>query len=332
MTVLNQDSTTLILFSVILLCALGLLFVGIWIAGSRKRSKKQGLVSRFVTQEFEEDQAVEVEKQPFWKGRDVTKFRDWINETLKSLSSVKLQKKISSAYWQITDTEFILIRVGVTVLSFALFWYIFGSILAGIFIGVIAVMAPSIILDWAIAQRQKKFHKQLLDVLVLIKGAVQAGYGLMQGLDLAIQEIPEPASVEFGRVLREVRLGLTLEAALTNLSDRMESDDLQIVVTAIIINAQVGGNLSTVLEATISTIRDRIQLQAEILSLTSYSRYVGNFLTLLPFIAGVVIFIIMPDYFETVKTSLLTQIIFLMALLGVIIGNIWIRSLVRIKV
>jgi Flp pilus assembly protein TadB len=248
MTIFTQDSTTLILFLVILLSALGLLFVGIWIFRARKSTKEQGRVSRFVTLEFEEDQKIETEKQPFWKGRDVTKFRDWINEALKSLSSVKLQKKISSAYWQITDTEFILIRLGITVLSFVLFWYIFGSILAGIFIGVIAVMVPSIMLDWSIAQRQKKFHKQLLDVLVLIKGAVQAGYGLMQGLDLAIQEIPEPAAVEFGRVLREVRLGLTLEQALINLSDRMESDDLQIVVTAIIINAQVGGNLSTVLE------------------------------------------------------------------------------------
>ena len=330
MTGLNQDSLTLILFSVILFSAIGLFFVGIWISRNRNVPKKR--VTRFVTSELEEDQNVEEKNRSLWSNKNVGKFRDWINETLKSLSSEKLQQKISSAYWPITDTEFILIRVIGTIIAFVLFWFIFDSILAGIFISVVTIMLPSILLDFAIAKRQKKFHKQLLDVLVLIKGAVQAGYGLMQGLDLAIREIPEPASEEFERVLREVRLGLTLETALTNLASRMENDDLQIVVTAIIINTQVGGNLSTVLEATISTIRDRMQLQAEVLSLTSYSRYVGNFLTLLPFIAGIVIFIIMPDYFETVATSLLTQIIFVMALFGVIIGNIWIRRLVNIKV
>ena len=112
----------------------------------------------------------------------------------------------------------------------------------------------------------------------------------------------------------------------------MESDDLQIVVTAIIINAQIGGNLSTVLESAISTIRDRMHLLGEIRSLTSYARYVGNFLTLMPFITGLAIFIFSPGYFDTVKTSIIPQIILGGALVGVVIGNIWIRRLVKIRV
>jgi len=112
----------------------------------------------------------------------------------------------------------------------------------------------------------------------------------------------------------------------------MENDDLQIVVTAIIINAQVGGNLSTVLEATISTIRDRMYLFGEIRSLTAYARFVGNFLTLIPFLTGIVIFFINPEYFEPVKTELFTQVALVVALIGVVIGNIWIRQLVKIRV
>ena len=83
-------------------------------------------------------------------------------------------------------------------------------------------MVPRILLDRAIAQRQKKFHTQLLDVLVLIKGAVQAGYSLLQALDLAVKEIPAPASEEFGRVLREMRLGISLEGTLFNLQKNGE--------------------------------------------------------------------------------------------------------------
>jgi tight adherence protein B len=196
----------------------------------------------------------------------------------------------------------------------------------------IALLVPNILLDRAIASRQKKFHEQLLDVLTLIKGSVQAGYGLMQALDLAVNEVPAPSAEEFGRVLYEVRLGLSLEDALFNLAERMDNDDLQIVVTAIIINDQVGGNLTMVLESTVNTIRDRLQLQGEIRSLTSYGRYVGNFLSLLPFLAGIGIFFINPGYFDSVTTSLITQVLFVMALLGIVVGNLWIRQIVKIKV
>jgi len=263
---------------------------------------------------------------------DIGKFRGWLNQYLGVLSSEKLQVKISSAYWEISDTEFILIRIIAVVLGFLLGWIIPGNILGGVFLGGIALLVPPILLDQAISRRQQKFHEQLLDVLVMIKGAVQAGYSLMQALDMMVEQVNEPSASEYRRVLREVRFGIPLEQALLNLSERMENDDLQIVVTAIIINSQVGGNLSTVLDATISTIRDRLQLFGEIRSLSAYARYVGNFLSLMPFLTGVAVFLIDPEYFDAVKTEFITQAAFGLALIGVIIGNILIRRLVRIKV
>jgi tight adherence protein B len=117
-----------------------------------------------------------------------------------------------------------------------------------------------------------------------------------------------------------------------NLAARMQSDDLQIVVTAIVLNSQMGGNLSTILEATIETIRDRIHLFSEIRSLTSYSRYVGMIISILPLLTALIVFLLNPDYFEAVKTSLVTQIIFIIAFIGVVIGNILIRRVMKIRV
>jgi tight adherence protein B len=151
-------------------------------------------------------------------------------------------------------------------------------------------------------------------------------------MDMAIQEIPPPISEEFSQVLREVKFGFPLEQALQNLSSRMQSDDLQLVVTAIMLNTQMGGNLSTVLEATIDTIRERIHLYGEIRSLTSYARFVGALVTLLPFITGLVVFLVNPEFFETVKTSLISQMILLLALIGVILGNFLIRRIMNIHV
>ena len=329
---MNQGTIITILILVFLLSVVGMFFIGRWLFKNGPLSKRQDRITRFVDSSAAEIKADSPKDSKLQLKQDVDKLREWINAKLTAISSEKLKIKLSSAYSTITDTEYILIRIVGTVLAFILGWIVPGNILGGIFLGGIAVMIPPIMLDSAITKRQQKFHNQLLDVLILIKGAVQAGYSLMQALDMAVVEIPAPASEEFGRVLRENRFGISMEEALLNLSERMANDDVQIVVTAIIINSQVGGNLSVVLEATISTIRDRMQLFGEVRSLTAYARYVGNFLSLLPFVAGIGIFLISPEYFDSVRTSIITQIALVAAVLFVIIGNIWMRSLVKIKI
>jgi tight adherence protein B len=332
MNSLNPNLISVILALIFFFCAIGVILIGIWIYKNGSLSRKEERITNFVSTSSGVSQASPNQDSIPESKLNIGKYRDWVNKYLSKFSSDKLQLKLSSVYWAITDTEFILIWISATVLAISLGWLISQNILGGIFLAVIVYMLPRILLDRAITQRQKKFHTQLLDFLVLIKGAIQAGYSFMQAIDLAVNEIPAPASEEFRRVINEMRLGITLEAALNNLLQRMENDDLQIVSTAIIINSQIGGNLSTVLEASISTIRDRMALMGEVRALSSYGRYVGYFLTMLPFIAGVLIFMVSPGYFDVVKTSSLTQIIFLVAFVSIFIGNIWIRRIVQIKV
>jgi tight adherence protein B len=329
---LNEDVITVILLTVFSLCAVGVILIGGWMYRNGPSSNRQGRISRFVDSPVDDRQVTPSRASTFLSPQNIGKFRDWINETLSGFSSDTLQLKLSSAYWTITDTEYILIRIVATGLAFFLGWSIPRNFIGGILLAAITIIVFPMLLDRAIAQRQQKFHNQLLDVLILITGAVKTGYSLMQALDLAVKEIPAPASEEFGRVLRELRFGISLEGTLFNLAERMASDDMQIVVTAIIINSQVGGNLSTVLESTISTIRDRMRLSGEIRSLTSYAKYVGNFLSLMPLVMSFIIYLISPGFFSPVKTSILSQVIILMALFGIIIGNFWIKRIVKIKV
>ena len=329
---MNSNNATTLLLGVILFSIFGTIFIGIWFIRYIRSSQKKERLSRYVARTVaEEPHALQKEKKETLNG-NLSSLREWIDNSLGIFSSKKLEFKISSAYWAITATEFILITTVSAAMTFLLGWYITGRIVGGLLLFVLTVITPRFLLDMSITRRQKQFQTQLLDVLVLIKGAVIAGYGFLQALDLAIKEISDPAAEEFGRVMREMNLGLTLEDALTNLVQRMENDDLHIVATAIIINSQIGGTLSTVLEASIDTIRARMQLMGEIRSLTSYSRYVGYLLTLLPFITAALVFMVSPDYFDTLWTSLITQIVFGMAFLGIIVGNIWIRRIVKIKV
>ncbi len=258
--------------------------------------------------------------------------RTRFNNALAFLSSPQLRVRLASAHWQISDREYLFLRALGTVLGFLLGWWISKSLIGGGGVALLAYILPGIILSRSVDVRQQKFQNQLLDALVLIRGAIQSGYSLLQSLDLVQRELAAPASEEFGRVVREVQLGLPLNQALLNLSARMENDDLYMVVTSIIINLQVGGNLTTMLSAVTDTIRARIYLFGEIRALTSYARYAGLLLTLLPFITGLIIFLLNPTYFDKVPESLLSQIILIVAGILLIIGNIWMRRIIKIKV
>jgi tight adherence protein B len=154
----------------------------------------------------------------------------------------------------------------------------------------------------------------------------------LQALDVVVGEMTPPTSEEFRRVRREVELGLPLNQALTNLANRMESDDLYLVVSAVTINMQIGGNLSLILESVIETIRNRIYLFAEIRALTAYATYTSYLLSLLPFITALVLVFISPTYFEQLMAPGVTRYILAYALVSLIIGNIVLRRVSKIDV
>jgi tight adherence protein B len=263
---------------------------------------------------------------------DITKFRAWLNDALSILSSEGLRHKLIPANWPITDREYILIQFGITILGFLIGWAISRNIIGGIGLAIVAYIIPNVMLARAGDVRRQRFQNQLLDALILIRGAVQSGLSLLQALSLVKDELPPPASEEFSRVVREMQIGLPLQQALLNLCGRMQSDDLYMVVTAIVINSQVGGNLTTMLDSVTNTIRARLFLFGEVRALTSYARYTGYLLTLLPFLTTLLIYLANPSYFETVSTSIIAQIILVLAFIAMILGNIWIRRIVKIKV
>lgn len=262
----------------------------------------------------------------------INRMRLRLNSLLSPALAEKINLRLMSANWPITETEFVLIRIWSAIIGIVLGWLTFQSIISGVGFAIIAYLLPEILLRRGIQNRQHKFEKQLIDVLVLIKGAVRSGYSFLQALDVVIQEMDAPASEEFARVRREVGLGLPLSQALMNLHSRMRNDDMYLVITAVNINSQVGGNLSTMLEAVTYTIRDRVRLFSEVRALTSQQRFSGYLLSLLPFIVAAVLFIINPDYISRLFEPGIFLCIPIGALVLVVLGNIVIRLLSRIDV
>jgi tight adherence protein B len=321
-------------FAILLLIAiLGLIVVLVLLLRFTSQNRLKNRLTNFIEKsDLNEEQISSENRTIFTQTQKFEGFRGRFNRALTIFSTDQLRLKIASAYWPISDIELISIRFLATLIGFVVGWMIPKSIIGGIGLGILLYLIPEFILDRAIIQRRKKFQEQLLDFLILIKGAIIAGYSLPQSMEMAVKEIPAPTSEEFNQVLREVKFGYSLEQSLENLSNRMQSDDLQIVVTAIMLNSQMGGNLSIVLEATIDTIRERVHLLGEIRSLTSYARFVSILVSLLPFVTGLIIFLVNPDFFDAVKTSLISKMILLFALVGVILGNFIIRRIMNVRV
>jgi tight adherence protein B len=261
----------------------------------------------------------------------LVRLRVRLNAMLSALGSEELNLQLLSANWLITVTEFILLRLAITITILLLGWLLFHSLVSGAALAIITYMVPGILLNRSIHRRRLAFERQLVDVLVLINGAVRAGFSLLQAVEVVEKELKAPASEEFHRVLREVGLGLPLSEALTNLSARMHNADLDLMVTAINIQFKVGGNLATMLAAVTDTLRDRIRLFSEVRVITTQQRYTSYLISLLPFFVGAILFLMNPDYMMRLFEP--TMLCFPAgALIGIILGNIVIRRLAKIEV
>mgnify|MGYP003346503529 CR=1 FL=1 len=140
------------------------------------------------------------------------------------------------------------------------------------------------------------FNKQLPDTITLIANSLRAGSSFLQAVELVVRESTPPMSTEFARVIREVNLGLAFDQALGNMVERVRSDDLELMATAITIQHQVGGNLAEILDAIAFTIRERVRIKGEIRTLTAQQRLSGYIIGFLPIAIAGFLFIVSPGF------------------------------------
>ena len=203
----------------------------------------------------------------------------------------------------------------------------------------LGIWAPRLYLKSRQKKRLKAFATQLPEIITLLANSLRAGSSFLQGMELVTREARPPISEEFERVVREMQLGVALQPALDNLARRMASEDLDLMVTAIQIQSQVGGNLATVLDQIAHTIRERIRIHGEIQTLTAMQRYSGYVITLLPVGLAGLLFLISPTYItvmlERPPAMLglpMGVVFFIVGLISMGIGYIFIMRIVDIKV
>jgi tight adherence protein B len=189
------------------------------------------------------------------------------------------------------------------------------------------------------SSRLNGFNKQLPDTITLIANALRAGSSFLQAIELVVRESRPPISTEFGRVIREVNLGLAFDTALENMVRRVRSDDLELMATAISIQHQVGGNLAEILDSIAFTIRERVRIKGEIRTLTAQQRLSGYVVGMLPIGLAGFLFIAAPGFMQPMFDDRISVIglpagviILFIGGFAMFMGFMFIRKIVDIEV
>jgi tight adherence protein B len=181
-------------------------------------------------------------------------------------------------------------------------------------------------------RRLTRINAQLVDMLGMISNSLKSGYGLMQSFEFASKQIPDPLGFEVRRMLRESTLGMSAEQALHALGERLDSPDMDMVLTAINIQRSVGGNLAEILEKVAFTMRERERIRGEIATLTSQQKMTGIIIGGLPVFMFGIFMVVNPDYMSLLFTELAGRIIIIASIFLEVLGYFTIKRIMAIEV
>jgi tight adherence protein B len=231
--------------------------------------------------------------------------------------------------------------IGSIFLSLAVFilLFILGFGFLAYVLAPICLFAPWAYVRFLRARYYRSFEEQLADTLMLMANGLRAGFSFLQSMEMVSRESPPPISEEFGRVVQEISVGVPINDALQNLADRVSSMELNLMVTAVIIQREVGGGLAEILETISEVISERMTIRREIKVLTTQGRWSGAILALLPVGIGLAIHLLSkastpyePSFVEILFYDVRGQIMLGGALILQLIGAFFIMRIVSIRV
>ncbi|MCC6629444.1 MAG: type II secretion system F family protein [Chloroflexi bacterium] len=256
----------------------------------------------------------------------------------RSRTSAELRRQLLRAGSPLLPNQFLYLRIGAALFSGVTFLLLTSQSPSGLqplatLIGlVLGWLAPMLVLRVMQQRRVQAFERHLPDAIDIMAGSLEAGTSLPMSLELVAREIPAPVSTEFSRALREVSLGMSLDDALINMQERIDSDDLDMLATAVAIQFRVGGNLADVLKVIAHTIRERVRVRGDIRSLTAQQTMSANVLVILPIVLAVLLFFLNPTYEMRLFDPGLPQMLTAGAVAMVVVAFVILRRIVSIDV
>lgn len=196
----------------------------------------------------------------------------------------------------------------------------------------VGLVIPIFIVKRLEALRRQKFASQLVDGLLILSSSLKAGLSLLQAFEELAQEMPAPISQEFSLVIRQMQMGVSLEEAILNMKKRMRMDDLDIVVTAILVARETGGDLTITFSRVIYTIQERNKLIGRVKALSIQAKLQGVIMSILPIVFGIFVYKVSPNFFDVFLRDDFGRALFAYAIFSEILGIFFIRKLSRVDI
>ena len=257
----------------------------------------------------------------------------FLNELLKNARwAQKLDNLLVQGDMSIRLGAFILLMAVLGAGGFFVMSTVLHRPLLGIPVGMLTAALPLLYARHRKVKRIRKFEEQFPDSLDMLNRALRAGLALNGALQVVADEAPDPVAKEFRVLFEENRLGLDMKEALKKLAGRVDSTELRLFVTAVILQRETGGNLTEILERAAAIIRDRFRILGDIRTLTAQARLSGLILTVLPIVMAAIVYVIAPEYLKGLVGDPIGRALIVAAVSLQIIGFLIIRRIVNIRV
>ncbi|MDO9533913.1 MAG: type II secretion system F family protein [Bacillota bacterium] len=243
-----------------------------------------------------------------------------------------IQTKLLQAHILMRAEEFIGMIVFCGLGVFVLLYIFTGSFLFSMPCGLLGLKLPSMIIEIKKNRRTAALTQQLPEALSIVSSGLRSGFSFPQAMSVVQKELGVPIGEEFGRVILENRMGKPLEEVLHNLGERNDSDDLKLVITALLIQKQVGGNLAEILDNISQTIRERVRIKGEINTLTAQGKLSALIIILLPVAVAAFLMVMNPDYMLSLVKETIGLIMLGIAVIMQFMGIMIIRKIITIDV
>lgn len=243
----------------------------------------------------------------------------------------KLFDELISADIMMRPEEFALVWIVLTFVPAGLAALFGAGVLPAATLAGLGAFLPLIYIRLKKEKRTKVFESQLGDTLIMMCNSLKSGFSFQQAMDSVATDMPAPVGAEFARVCNEIRYGATLDEALENMSGRVKSADLMLVVSAVCIQRTTGGNLSEILSTISGTIRERLKIKGEIRSITAQGRISGMIIGALPVMISVALMLINPSYMNVFFTTPRGRVMLAVSIVMEVIGFLAIRKVITIK-
>ena len=246
--------------------------------------------------------------------------------------SEKLELKLHQAGINFTSWEFAVSHLILALVGGILIYMLTINFLLASLFAVLIVLGSWFAILVLIRRRKNSFTEQLGDCLITIANALRAGYSFQQAVEVIANEMEQPISEEFSKLTADIRMGVPLEVALSDMDKRVDNADFTLVITAVLIQREVGGNLAQILDTISDTIMERIKMKREINALTSQGKFSAMVLLVLPFAIGIFMFMANPNQMKLLFEEPMGQMAVVGALIMDLIGFLLIQRIVNIEV